>query len=76
MYRYRFFRDDTGEFIETCTVDALFVLDERIGSIMIDGIDLPATVTKVDNTLDMEGGQLIHGSVWVKQDSYPDQASD
>ena len=71
MYRYRFFRDDTGEELEVCTVDSMFTaVGERIGSIVIDGKDLSGTVTKVDNTPNMDGNCLIHGRVWVKQDIY------
>ena len=71
MYRYRFFRDDTGEELGICTVDSQFtVIGERIGSIVIDGKDLPGTVTKVNHVSDMEGNYIIHGSIWVKQDKY------
>ena len=71
MYRYEFFRDDTGEYIETCTVDKEFkVVGERVGSVVIDDKDLPGTVTRIDNTSEMKQGQLINGRVWVKQDSY------
>lgn len=70
MFRLRLFRDDTGETIGTSTVDKLLIVGDRIGSIVIDDKDLPGTVTRVDNTPLMEGDELIHGRVWVKQDSY------
>ena len=69
-YSYKVYKDGTCEYIETTQVNEPFQdPGERIGSILMDGKDLPGTVTQIRLNLG-ENGEIIR-RIWVKQDRDP-----
>ena len=68
MISYKVYKDGTCEYVETIRVNKPFqVPGERIGSIVMDGKDLPGTVTQICLKLGEQGE--VTKCIWVKQDA-------